>query len=63
MKLKTKKAALKRFKIKGKFAYHKKAGRRHLLIGAGRNRLRALKKLSRLNKKDSLTIRRLLPYS
>ena len=62
-KLKTNKAAAKRFKItkSGKIK-HRKAGRGHLLTKKSRKRKRNLRKANYLSASEMDKMRRLLPY-
>lgn len=63
-KMKTHSGAKKRFKrTKSGQVMHKKAGARHLLTGMSSGRRRHFKGKSKLNKKDSKTISRFIPYA
>ena len=60
-KVKTKKAAAKRFKITGSGrVMHKQVGQRHLLSGKSRRRKRRLSMPRELKGKDARTIRGIL---
>lgn len=61
-KLKTRKAASKRVKIKKKKLYHKCAFKSHLLKNKSNKRLRRLSKVNVVNKTDSAVFFRMLPY-
>ena len=63
-KLKTKKAALKRYKVtsKGKISYAKR-GKRHLLTKKSASRKNKLSKPGVLKKSETKRARKLLPYS
>ncbi len=62
-KLKTKKAAAKRFKITGTGkVMHYGAGGGHLLSGKNSKRKRRIKTAAVLSKGDSKRIKKLLPY-
>jgi large subunit ribosomal protein L35 len=62
-KLKTKKAAAKRFKRTGKDKIkRKKAFTRHILTKKPRKRKRALRKAGFIEKADLKGIKRLMPY-
>ncbi|MCB9771532.1 MAG: 50S ribosomal protein L35 [Candidatus Omnitrophica bacterium] len=62
-KLKTNKAAMKRFKITKKGKIKKRnAGRRHILGKKTRKRKRQLRKAGFVSAVDARRIRRLLPY-
>ena len=62
-KIKTKKAAAKRFKLtkKGKVKYYR-AGRRHILTKKSRKRKRALGRPGIVQSGEADVIRKLLPY-
>jgi large subunit ribosomal protein L35 len=63
-KLKTKKGAVKRFKLtkKGKITYHP-GGKGHLLTGKENERIRKLRRKDVLaNKKEVKYLKRMLPY-
>lgn len=62
-KLKTKKAALKRFKktVNGKFV-RRKAGKGHLLTKKSRKRKRFLSQKAIVSFGESLVLRSLMPY-
>jgi large subunit ribosomal protein L35 len=63
-KIKTHSGASKRFKISsGGRVKYKQPGLRHLLSGMSSNRGRRLRKAAYLNKVDSQTVKKLLPYS
>lgn len=63
-KLKTNRAAAKRFKVtKNGKMIGGKAGRRHLMTGKSANRRRRLRKASVLSDSERGHIKRLLPYS
>jgi large subunit ribosomal protein L35 len=62
-KMKTKRAAKKRFKLTGGGRIRRStAGKQHLMRGKSANRLRNLKKNSLVDPADEPRIRRLLPY-
>ena len=62
-KMKTKRAAAKRFKATGGGRIRRStAGKQHLMRGKSANRLRKLKKNSMVDCSDEARIRRLLPY-
>lgn len=62
-KLKTNKAAAKRFRFTKKGKIKKRnAGRRHILGNKKRKRKRQLRRPGYLSKADARKIRRLLPY-
>ena len=62
-KMKTKRAAAKRFKVTGGGRIRRStAGKQHLMRGKSANRLRKLKKNSMVDYSDEARIRRLLPY-
>lgn len=62
-KMKTKRAAAKRFKGTGGGRIRRStAGKQHLMRGKPANRMRKLKKNSMVDKRDEDRIRRLLPY-
>lgn len=64
LKAKTRKAAVKRFKITatGRLL-HKKTGRSHLLSGKSRKRKRSLRQLGEITGKDKQRIRKMIPGS
>ena len=62
-KMKTKRAAAKRFKATGGGRIRRStAGKQHLMRGKPSNRMRKLKKNSMVEPVDEARIRRLLPY-
>ena len=62
-KMKTKRAAAKRFKATGGGRIRRStAGKQHLMRGKPANRMRRLKKNSMVDPVDEPRIRRLLPY-
>ena len=62
-KMKTKRAAKKRFKLTGGGRIRRStAGKQHLMRGKSANRLRNLKKNTMVDPADEPRIRRLLPY-
>jgi large subunit ribosomal protein L35 len=62
-KMKTKRAAAKRFKATGGGRIRRStAGKQHRMRGKPANRLRKLKKNSMVDPRDEGRIRRLLPY-
>lgn len=62
-KMKTKRAAAKRFKATGGGRIRRStAGKQHLMRGKSANRMRRLKKNSMVAPVDEARIRRLLPY-
>ena len=62
-KMKTKRAAAKRFKATGGGRIRRStAGKQHIMRGKSANRLRKLKKNSMVDPVDEPRIRRLLPY-
>ena len=62
-KMKTKRAAAKRFKVTGGGRIRRAtAGKQHMMRGKSANRLRKLKKNSMVDSSDEARIRRLLPY-
>ena len=61
-KLKTKKAAQKRFKKRSNSFKRKRAGHSHLLTGKTRKRKRQLSKVGTVSKGDIKRIERLIPY-
>ena len=63
-KLKTKKAAAKRFKITatGKFKYAN-ANKQHILNKKSSKRKRRLRKLDTVDKTNLVAVRRMLPYA
>ena len=62
-KMKTKRAAAKRFKITGGGRVRRAtAGKQHRMRGKPANRLRKLKKNSMVDHRDEARIRRLLPH-
>jgi large subunit ribosomal protein L35 len=63
MKLKTRKAAFKRVKIKKNNLERKKAYKSHLLRNKSSKRLRRLGKVEKIHKADFSSYRDLLPYS
>ena len=63
LKLKTKKAAKKRFNPKAKGIKRKKAYRSHLLSGRSKKRKRHLRKGGMVSKAEEKRIRKVLPYS
>jgi large subunit ribosomal protein L35 len=62
-KMKTKRAAAKRFRVtgSGKFKFQK-AGRRHLLSSKSRSRKRQLRETGHIDPKDEVHLKRMLPY-
>lgn len=63
-KMKTNKAAAKRFQVTGKGRLkHKKQNRRHILTNKSAKRKRHLREDMLLNKTDEANIKRLLPYA
>jgi large subunit ribosomal protein L35 len=63
MKLKTKKAAAKRIRIKEGFFTRKKAYKRHLMRRKGSAQLRRLSQASQVHDSDFSLIRQMLPYT
>ena len=62
-KMKTKRAAAKRFKATGGGRIRRStAGKQHIMRGKSANRLRKLKKNSMVHPSDEPRIRRLVPY-
>lgn len=62
-KMKTKRAAAKRFKITGSGRVRRStAGKQHMMRGKSANRLRKLKKNSMVDSSDERRIQRLMPY-
>ena len=62
-KMKTKRAAAKRFKVTGGGRLRRStAGKQHRMRGKPANRLRKLKKNSMVDHRDEERVRRLLPY-
>ena len=62
-KMKTKRAAGKRFKVTGSGRIRRAtAGKQHMMRGKPANRLRKLKKNSMVDKSDERRIARLIPY-
>ena len=63
-KLKTHRGAAKRFKVTatGKLL-RMHSGKRHLLGTKPANRMRRLKKLTRVHPSDAANVRRMLPYA
>lgn len=62
-KMKTKRAAAKRFKVTGSGRIRRsKAGKQHLMRGKPANRLRRLKKNAMVDPADERRIKRLIPY-
>ena len=63
-KMKTKRAAAKRFRAlgSGKFKRGKK-GRRHILINKNRKRKRRLKEVALVHPADESAVRRMMPYA
>jgi large subunit ribosomal protein L35 len=63
-KMKTHSGAKKRFKVsKNGKVKHKKMGMRHLQTGMSPNRGRKLRKSAILDKTETATIKKVLPYS
>jgi large subunit ribosomal protein L35 len=63
MKLRTRKSALKRVKIKKRVLLRKKAYKSHLLSHKNSKRLRNLNVASKVNKADLSTFYKMLPYA
>ena len=63
MKLKTRKSAVKRVKIKKNCLARKKAYKGHLLRRKNSKRLRRLSEASLIQKSDSLSFSYMLPYA
>ncbi len=63
-KMKTNRAAAKRFKVlgSGKFKRGKK-GRRHMLSNKNRKRKRGLKDIALVHPSDHKSVQRMLPYA
>lgn len=63
-KMKTKRAAAKRYRVtgKGKFKVGRK-GKRHIFTGHSRKRLRQLKGTKQIAEVDEPMARRLMPYA
>jgi len=62
-KMKTKRAAAKRFRATGSGKIRRStAGKQHLMRGKSASRLRKLKKNTLVDGSDELRIKRLLPY-
>jgi ribosomal protein L35 len=62
MKLKNRKAAVKRVKKKKNLFNRKKANKRHLLKSKNSKRLRRLSAPSRIHRTDSKTFELMIPY-
>lgn len=64
IKMKTKRAAAKRYRVtgKGRIKVGRK-GKRHLFTGHSRKRLRQLKGTTHLNEVDEPMAKRLMPYA
>jgi ribosomal protein L35 len=62
MKLKTRKAALKRVKVKKNFFCRKKAYKGHLLRKKNSQRLRRLSEPCKIHVSDSIAFSRMIPY-
>ncbi|MCA9531255.1 MAG: 50S ribosomal protein L35 [Myxococcales bacterium] len=62
-KMKTKRAAAKRFKVTGTGRIRRaSAGKQHMMRGKSANRLRRLKKNAMVDPADAPSIARLIPY-
>ncbi len=62
-KMKTKRAAAKRFRATGTGKVRRaSAGKQHMMRGKGANRLRNLKKNAIVDSSDEHRIKRLMPY-
>lgn len=63
-KMKTKRAAAKRFRVNGSGKIKRaKAGRRHILSNKNRKRKRRLGEVSYVSKQDHDAVQRLIPYA
>lgn len=63
MKLRTRKSALKRVKIKKRVLLRKKAYKSHLLSHKSSKRLRGLKAASQVHQVDAPAFYKMLPYA
>ncbi len=63
MKLKTRKSALKRVKVKKNVLTRKKAYKSHLLSHKNSKRLRSLSCVAQVHKSDLTTFEKMLPYN
>ncbi len=63
MKVKTRKSALKRVKIKKRILARKKAYKSHLLSHKNSKRLRGLSAAAVIHSADSAAFKKMLPYS
>lgn len=64
IKIKTHRGAAKRFKMSaGGKILRMHSGKRHILGTKGPNRMRRIKKLTKVNKADTRNVRLLIPYS
>ncbi len=62
-KMKTKRAAAKRFEVTGSGRIRRsKAGKQHMMVGKPSNRMRRLRKNDMVDPVDEPRIRRLIPY-
>jgi ribosomal protein L35 len=62
IKIKTRKSALKRIKIKKKIFFRKTAYKNHLLKNKSNKRLRFLSIIKKINKFDKFVFFKMLPY-
>ncbi len=64
IKIKTHRGAAKRFKMSaGGKILRMHSGKRHILGTKGPNRMRRIKKLTKVNKADTRNVRLLIPYA
>ncbi|HLW97509.1 MAG TPA: 50S ribosomal protein L35 [Candidatus Acidoferrales bacterium] len=64
LKIKTHRGAAKRFKMSaGGKILRMHSGKRHILGTKGPNRMRRIKKLTKVNKADTRNVRLLIPYA
>jgi large subunit ribosomal protein L35 len=64
LKIKTHRGAAKRFKMSaGGKILRMHSGKRHILGTKGPNRMRRIKKLTKVNKADARNVRLLIPYA
>jgi len=63
-KLKTKKAAAKRFKVTGTGKFkHPKAGKQHILTKKSPKRKMTLRKMGMVDKTNEAAVRQMMPYA
>jgi len=63
-KLKTKKAAAKRFKVTGTGKFkHPKAGKQHILTKKSPKRKMGLRKMAMVDKTNEKAVRQMMPYA